>query len=136
MCSCDEVIRYAFMHNHNLASIYMFGIDMFEFFVYENSDSSYMQVILAIGTKLQHVIASLALEHERSGPFLGAILKPRDELFWFHKPKLLLYVIHLVLFQVSVHQASKTQLKHLSSLIITMSLNRPTRPFFLCSRLQ
>lgn len=98
-----------------------------------------LQVILAIGTKLQHVIASLALEHERSGrsmPFVGALLKPRDELFWFHRPKLLLYVIHLVLFQVSVHRASKRQVKHLSSLIITMSLNRPTRPFFLCLRLQ
>lgn len=74
-----------------------------------------MQVILAIGTKLQHVIATLALEHERSGhsrPFVDTLLKPRDELFWFHRPKLLLYVIHLVLFQVSVHRASKRYVNH------------------------
>jgi hypothetical protein len=60
-------------------------------------------VIIAIGMKLQHVVATLAMESSGAlpfpGPFMGAQLKPGDELFWFHRPKLLLHIIHLVLFQ-------------------------------------
>jgi mlo protein len=59
-------------------------------------------VVLAIGTKLAHVVATLALENDgpHAGTFVGASMKPRDELFWFHRPKIVLYVLHLVLFQV------------------------------------
>nr|XP_024374011.1 MLO-like protein 11 [Physcomitrium patens] len=60
-------------------------------------------VVLAIGMKLQHIVATLALETSPNGAvpghFVGALLKPRDQLFWFNRPKLLLHVIHLVLFQ-------------------------------------
>lgn len=65
------------------------------------------QVVLAIGMKLQHIVATLALETSPNGAvpghFVGALLKPRDQLFWFNRPKLLLHVIHLVLFQVRLH---------------------------------
>lgn len=54
-----------------------------------------------MGTKLQHVIATLALESAGiSGSFHGPKLRPRDELFWFNKPELLLSLIHFILFQV------------------------------------
>ncbi|KAG0590252.1 hypothetical protein KC19_1G084600 [Ceratodon purpureus] len=60
-------------------------------------------VILAIGMKLQHIVATLAMESTGvlpfPAPFMGAQLKPRDQLFWFNRPKLLLHVIHLILFQ-------------------------------------
>lgn len=62
-----------------------------------------MQVVLIIGTKLQHVISTLALEHTGvNGPFVGVLLKPRDQLFWFNKPKFLLYIMHFILFDVSI----------------------------------
>lgn len=60
-----------------------------------------MQLVLLVGTKLQHIIATLALESAGIPEFFpGAKLKPRDELFWFKKPELLLSLIHFVLFQV------------------------------------
>lgn len=60
-----------------------------------------MQLVLLVGTKLQHVIATLALESAGiTGLITGTKLKPRDELFWFKKPQLLLTLIHFILFQV------------------------------------
>ncbi|KAL9257687.1 MLO-like protein, partial [Drosera capensis] len=59
-----------------------------------------ISLVLLIGTKLQHVIATLTLESARiSGFFIGTKLKPRDDLFWFKKPELLLALIHFILFQ-------------------------------------
>lgn len=61
-----------------------------------------MQLVLLVGTKLQHVIATLAIENAGiTGFFAEAKLRPRDDLFWFKKPELLLSLIHFILFQVS-----------------------------------
>lgn len=63
----------------------------------------YVQLVLLVGTKLQHVIATLALESAGiTGYYTETRLKPRDELFWFKKPELLLSLIHFILFQVSI----------------------------------
>ncbi|CAI0438973.1 unnamed protein product [Linum tenue] len=57
-------------------------------------------LVLLVGAKLQHVIATLTLENAGiSGFFAGRELKPRDDLFWFKKPELLLSLIHFILFQ-------------------------------------
>ncbi|KAJ4836172.1 MLO-like protein 11 [Turnera subulata] len=57
-------------------------------------------LVLLVGAKLQHVIATLALENAGiNGYFAGTKLKPRDDLFWFKKPELLLSLIHFILFQ-------------------------------------
>ncbi|KAK6157420.1 hypothetical protein DH2020_011668 [Rehmannia glutinosa] len=57
-------------------------------------------LVLFVGTKLQHVIATLALESVGiSGSFARPKFKLRDELFWFNKPELLLSLIHFILFQ-------------------------------------
>ena len=59
------------------------------------------QLVMLVGVKLQHVIATLALENAGiTGFFSGAKLTPRNELFWFNKPELLLSLIHFILFQV------------------------------------
>ncbi|KAK1584075.1 hypothetical protein Q3G72_029607 [Acer saccharum] len=64
-------------------------------------------LVLLVGAKLQHVIATLALENAGiTGFFHGTKLKPRDELFWFNKPELLLSLIHFVLFQNAFELAS------------------------------
>lgn len=64
-------------------------------------------LVLLVGTKLQHVIATLALESAGiTGSFSRAKLKPRDELFWFKKPELLLSLIHFILFQNAFELAS------------------------------
>ncbi|KAL8223675.1 hypothetical protein R6Q57_019150 [Mikania cordata] len=64
-------------------------------------------LVLLVGTKLQHVIATLALESaETTRYFTETRLKPRDELFWFKKPEVLLSLIHFILFQNAFELAS------------------------------
>ncbi|XP_022139525.1 MLO-like protein 11 [Momordica charantia] len=64
-------------------------------------------LVLLVGTKLQHIIATLTLENAGiTGFFSGAKLRPRDDLFWFKKPELLLSLIHFVLFQNAFELAS------------------------------
>lgn len=41
-----------------------------------------------------------------SGHLSGSKIKPRDELFWFNKPELLLSLIHFILFQNAFELAS------------------------------
>ncbi|GAB2284538.1 MLO-like protein 11 [Dionaea muscipula] len=66
-----------------------------------------ISLVLLIGTKLQNVIATLTLESAGiSGFFSGTKLKPRDDLFWFKRPELLLKLIHFILFQNSFELAS------------------------------
>ncbi|XP_008778457.2 MLO-like protein 14 isoform X2 [Phoenix dactylifera] len=62
-------------------------------------------LVLLVGAKLQHVIATLAWESSSLSGF-GARLKLRDDLFWFKKPELLLFLIHFILFQNAFELAS------------------------------
>lgn len=56
---------------------------------------------MLVGTKLQHVVSLLALETvEPKGKFVGTQVKPRDDLFWFGKPEILLQLIQFISFQV------------------------------------
>uniref|UniRef100_A0A7N0RES3 MLO-like protein n=2 Tax=Kalanchoe fedtschenkoi TaxID=63787 RepID=A0A7N0RES3_KALFE len=64
-------------------------------------------LVLLVGAKLQHVIATLALENAGvNALFPGTKLRPRDDLFWFKKPELLLSLIHFILFQNAFELAS------------------------------
>ncbi|KAG6492616.1 MLO-like protein 1 [Zingiber officinale] len=58
-------------------------------------------LLLAIGTKLEHVITQLAHEvAEKHSAIEGdLVVKPSDDHFWFHQPRIVLYLIHFILFQ-------------------------------------
>ncbi|KAI8013054.1 MLO-like protein 6 [Camellia lanceoleosa] len=58
-------------------------------------------IILLVGAKLQVIITKMGLRiEERGGVVKGTpVVEPGDELFWFNRPRLLLYLIHFVLFQ-------------------------------------
>lgn len=58
-------------------------------------------LLLAVGAKLEHIIAQLAQEvAEKHTAVCGDIVvRPSDDHFWFHQPKLVLYLIHFILFQ-------------------------------------
>lgn len=60
-----------------------------------------MQLLLAVATKLEHVITQLANEvAEKHAAVQGdLIVKPSDDHFWFRRPKLVLLLIHVILFQ-------------------------------------
>ncbi|KAI8027878.1 MLO-like protein 4 [Camellia lanceoleosa] len=64
-------------------------------------------LVMLVGTKLQHVVSLLALETlEPRGQPTGAQVKPRDELFWFGKPEILLWLIQFISFQNAFEMAT------------------------------
>jgi hypothetical protein len=50
---------------------------------------------------MEHIITELALEVAQKHTAIEGVLvvTPSDELFWFHRPKLVLLLIHIILFQ-------------------------------------
>ncbi|BAH91753.1 Os02g0562600, partial [Oryza sativa Japonica Group] len=64
-------------------------------------DLFFFQMLLVVGTKLEHIITELAHQvAEKHTAIEGElVVSPSDELFWFHRPKIVLLLIHIVLFQ-------------------------------------
>ncbi|KAK7819579.1 mlo-like protein 1 [Quercus suber] len=60
-------------------------------------------LLLAVGTKLEHVIIQLASEvAERHVAIEGdLVVQPSDEHFWLGRPRIVLFLIHFILFQNS-----------------------------------
>ncbi|KAJ8747285.1 hypothetical protein K2173_014522 [Erythroxylum novogranatense] len=56
-------------------------------------------VILVVGAKLQVIITQLGLRIQDRGDVGAPVVQPGDDLFWFGRPRLILFLIHLVLFQ-------------------------------------
>jgi len=61
-----------------------------------------LQIILAVGTKLQVILARMALEiSERHIVVQGMpLVQGSDRYFWLGQPQLVLHLIHFALFQV------------------------------------
>eukprot|EP01018_Ginkgo_biloba_P025088 Gb_12275 [translate_table: standard] len=57
-------------------------------------------LLLAVGAKLEHVIIQLVQDVAKKHTSEGEIVvRPSDEHFWFGRPRLVLYLIHFILFQ-------------------------------------
>ncbi|XP_075494244.1 MLO-like protein 1 isoform X2 [Primulina tabacum] len=58
-------------------------------------------LLLAVGTKLEHIISQLAHEvAEKHVAIEGdLVVQPSDDHFWFRRPQLVLFLIHFILFQ-------------------------------------
>ncbi|KAJ7975085.1 MLO-like protein [Quillaja saponaria] len=58
-------------------------------------------IILLVGAKLQMIITKMGVKiQERGAVVMGApVVQPGDDLFWFNRPRLVLFFIHFVLFQ-------------------------------------
>lgn len=78
------------------------------------SSFNMMKLVMLVGTKLQHVVSLLALEIvEPQGPSIGAQVKPRDDLFWFGKPDILLRLLQFISFQVMhIHACSNIKVSY------------------------
>ncbi|KAK3039848.1 hypothetical protein RJ639_028241 [Escallonia herrerae] len=63
--------------------------------------SVYSLLLLAVGSKLEHIISQLA--HEVAEKHIAIegelVVKPSDDHFWFHRPRIVLFLIHFILFQ-------------------------------------
>lgn len=57
-------------------------------------------VILLVGAKLQVIITKMGLRAQERGFVVrgGPLVQPGDELFWFNRPRLILFLINFVLF--------------------------------------
>jgi mlo protein len=77
------------------------------------NDWGRLKVILAVGTKLQGIITNMALEiKERHAVVQGIpLVQVSDRHFWFSWPRLVLYLIHFVLFQVLLSFLAPTLLQ-------------------------
>ncbi|GLT89315.1 hypothetical protein SLE2022_073020 [Rubroshorea leprosula] len=64
-------------------------------------------LLLAVGTKLEHVITQLAHEvaEKHAAVEEQVVVKPDDDHFWFHRPQIVLLLIHILLFQNSFELA-------------------------------
>ncbi|KAL0738895.1 hypothetical protein Bca4012_015105 [Brassica carinata] len=59
-------------------------------------------LLLMVGAKLENIISTLAVDVcEKRNRAEVAVITPSDELFWFHKPEIVLQIIHFILFQNS-----------------------------------
>ncbi|KAF8395200.1 hypothetical protein HHK36_019143 [Tetracentron sinense] len=58
-------------------------------------------IILLVGTKLQVIITKMGLDIQEKGEVVKGVpvVQLGDDLFWFNRPRLILYLIHFVLFQ-------------------------------------
>ncbi|XP_077227675.1 MLO-like protein 1 isoform X3 [Tasmannia lanceolata] len=58
-------------------------------------------LLLAVGAKLEHVIIQLAYEVRKKHTAVegNLVVQPSDNHFWFHRPRIILYLIHFILFQ-------------------------------------
>ncbi|OIW14706.1 hypothetical protein TanjilG_33048 [Lupinus angustifolius] len=58
-------------------------------------------LLLAVGTKLEHVITQLAHEvAEKHAAIEGElVVRPSNDHFWFQRPQIVLFLIHFILFQ-------------------------------------
>ncbi|CAN6479228.1 unnamed protein product [Victoria cruziana] len=58
-------------------------------------------LLLAVGAKLEHVITKLAhdVADKHTAIEGDLVVQPSDNYFWFHRPRLVLYLIHFILFQ-------------------------------------
>ncbi|XP_037495755.1 MLO-like protein 12 isoform X2 [Jatropha curcas] len=64
-------------------------------------------LVLAVGTKLETIITNMCMESCKNNSVIRGtfLVKPSDEYFWFHRPKLLLYLLQLILIQNSFQLA-------------------------------
>jgi mlo protein len=62
-----------------------------------------LAIVLLVGTKLQVIITEMALEiQDRCSVVKGTpIVRPTNDLFWFARPQLVLFLIHFTLFQTA-----------------------------------
>ncbi|RWR81478.1 MLO-like protein 1 [Cinnamomum micranthum f. kanehirae] len=58
-------------------------------------------LLLAVGAKLEHVISQLAhdVAAKHSAIQGDLVVQPSDDHFWFRRPRIILYLIHFILFQ-------------------------------------
>ncbi|KAK3030374.1 hypothetical protein RJ639_038902 [Escallonia herrerae] len=79
----------------------LFDCHWFSFMYKQRHQIREWQLLLVVGAKLEYIITSLARAERSTGNNEAPSVKPSDEHFWFHRPSIVLYLIHFILFQNS-----------------------------------
>ncbi|KAL0359312.1 UNVERIFIED_CONTAM: MLO-like protein 1 [Sesamum angustifolium] len=68
---------------------------------YRTLRRGFIRLLLAVGAKLEHIMRQLAEEvSQKHTAVIGEPeVQPSDHHFWFHRPRIVLVLIHVVLFQ-------------------------------------
>ncbi|KAL2507531.1 MLO-like protein 6 [Forsythia ovata] len=105
-------------------------------------------IILLVGTKLQVIITKMGIRIQERGEVVKGVpvVEPGDDLFWFNRPRFILYLINFVLFQMGStmkptifndrvvtalrnwHHTAKKHVKQTKSGSVTPMSTRPTTP--------
>ncbi|CAB4284312.1 unnamed protein product [Prunus armeniaca] len=81
-----------------LAAAFML-LDVYGWYVYLWISYVPILVVLVLGTKLEHIVATMALQiKEQNSAVSETPLVQHDDLFWFRKPKYVLVLLHYTLF--------------------------------------
>ncbi|KAJ9536568.1 hypothetical protein OSB04_un000267 [Centaurea solstitialis] len=67
-------------------------------FLLLNISGGGVELLLLVGAHLEHIITRLARELDENS---GDVVKPSDYHFWCNNPKIIIYLIHFILFQNS-----------------------------------
>ncbi|PPD82267.1 hypothetical protein GOBAR_DD20793 [Gossypium barbadense] len=80
-------------------------------------------IILLVGTKLQVIITKMGLRIQERGEVVKGVpvVEPGDDLFWFNRPRLILYLINFVLFQYEFGSKSCFH-EHVEDVVIRISM--------------
>ncbi|KAJ1427847.1 Mlo-related protein [Sesbania bispinosa] len=109
-CHCKCIDEFVLLYKKNNYLTYKFFIQVDVFHLYNPLSLiilflvlNIVQLLLAVGTKLEHVIIQLAHEvAEKHSAIEGElVVQPSDDHFWFHRPHIVLFLIHFILFQNS-----------------------------------
>ncbi|KAJ7560675.1 hypothetical protein O6H91_04G140000 [Diphasiastrum complanatum] len=95
-------LRMGFIRIHHTGDNY----DFHSYMIRSMEDEFKDILILLVGAKLQHVIATLALESAGIQGRYDPQIRPRDDLFWLNRPQMMLSLIHFILFQNSFELAT------------------------------
>lgn len=75
-------------------------VDVYGWFVYLWLSYVPLLVVLVLGTKLEHIVAKMALQiKEQNSVIVGTpLVRLNDDLFWFRKPRFVLVLLRYTLF--------------------------------------
>ncbi|GMN39111.1 hypothetical protein TIFTF001_008341 [Ficus carica] len=75
-------------------------LDVHGWYVYSWLSYVPVLIVLAVGTKLEIIVARMALQiKQQNSVTIGTpLVKPNDDLFWFGKPNFVLTLLHYILF--------------------------------------
>ncbi|CAK9152555.1 unnamed protein product [Ilex paraguariensis] len=88
-------------------SVLFIFFNAYEFYSYFWLPLIPLLMLLVVGTKLQSIITKMCLDsNDKFHVVRGTLLvRPSDHFFWFGQPKLLLHLMHFILFQNSFQLA-------------------------------